>query len=77
MVSEAKMKANHKYDAKAYDKFLLRMKKADTPRFLDAVAKSNLSKNAFIVQAIMHAIEQVEKDWLQWILYILPVLKNT
>ena len=65
MVSEAKMKAIRKYDAKTYTKYGVRIKKTDEQRFLDAVAKSNLSKNAFIVQAIMNAIEQVEKDCLQ------------
>lgn len=62
MVSQAKMKANHKYDAKTYDKFLLRMRKTETDRFLQAVQKSGLSKNAFILKAIENYIDTVEKQ---------------
>lgn len=59
--SNAKLKANHKYDAKAYDKYLLRIRKDGdlTKEVIDkAAADQGESLNQFILTAIRERIER-------------------
>jgi hypothetical protein len=59
-VSAARMKANHKYDAKTYDKVTIRVKKADMERLRDILGDSSL--NGFINQAILEKIDRELKS---------------
>lgn len=56
-ISAARMKANHKYDAKTYDKLTIRVKKSDMERVRAVLG--DVSLNAFINQAIL---EKVDRD---------------
>ena len=56
-ISAARMKANHKYDAKTYDKLTIRVKKSDMERVRACVGDGSL--NGFINQAIL---EKVDRD---------------
>ena len=56
-VSAARMKANHKYDAKTYDKLTIRVKKTDMERVRAVIGDSSI--NAFINAAIL---EKVDRD---------------
>ena len=56
-VSAAKMKANHKYDAKTYDQFTIRVKKTDMERVRQIIG--DMSINGFINSAIR---EKVDRD---------------
>lgn len=60
MVSEARKKANAKYDAKAYYRISTRIRKENEEQFLQAVQKSGLSKNTFILQAINEYMKKFE-----------------
>jgi len=65
MKSEAKRRADNKWDAKAYDKVLVRMRKDREPtretvtRAADALG---MSLNGFIMEAIKEKIERTEAD---------------
>ena len=60
MKSEAKRKADQKWDAKAYDKVLLRLRK-DTEPTRDTITRAaecaGMSLNAFIVEAVREKID--------------------
>lgn len=60
MKSEAKRRADQKWDAKAYDKVLLRLRK-DTEPTRDTITRAaecaGMSLNAFIVEAIREKID--------------------
>ena len=60
MKSEAKKRADQKWDAKAYDKELLRLRK-DTEPTRDTITRAaecaGMSLNAFIVEAIREKID--------------------
>ena len=60
MKSEAKKRADQKWDAKAYDKVLLRLRK-DTEPTRDTITRAaecaGMSLNAFIVEAIREKID--------------------
>ena len=58
-VSAAKMKANHKYDAKTYDKLTIRVKKTDMERVRAVIGTNSI--NAFINQAILEKVDRVTK----------------
>lgn len=51
-VSEAKKRANQKFNKKAYDYFKLRMRKGNRAVIADHVAAIGESTNAFILRAI-------------------------
>ena len=59
-ISAARMKANHKYDAKTYDKLTIRVKKTDMERIRAALGDDSL--NGFINTAIMEKVDRVLKD---------------
>ena len=56
-VSAARIKANHKYDEKTYDKLTIRVKKTDMERVRAVIGDSSI--NAFINAAIL---EKVDRD---------------
>ena len=56
--SIAKIKANNKYDNKAYFKTLVRFKKEDENRIRQAAGDS---LNGFIVSAVLEKIESMQK----------------
>ena len=58
-VSAAKMKANHKYDAKTYDKLTIRVKKTDMERVRAVIGTNSI--NAFINRAILEKVDRVTK----------------
>ena len=55
-ISAARMKANHKYDAKTYDKLTIRVKKSDMERI--RAVMGDISINAFINQAILEKVDR-------------------
>jgi len=55
-ISAARMKANHKYDAKTYDKITIRVKKTDMARVRAAIGEKSL--NGFINTAIMEKVDR-------------------
>jgi hypothetical protein len=57
-VSEAKKKANQKYDAKAYDKVTYRLPKGKKEKISTHVTSIGESENAFINRAIDETIER-------------------
>ena len=60
MKSEAKRRADQKWDAKAYDKVLLRLRKDTEPTrdtIIRAADGAGMSLNAFIVEAIREKID--------------------
>lgn len=61
MRSEAQKRADAKYERKAYDKVLLRLRKDKEPTrdtITQAAAARGQSLNAFIIEAIQNKIEQ-------------------
>ena len=60
-VSEAKKKANSKYDKKAYDKFLVRVPKGEKSLIADFAAKQGESVNGFVNRLIREAMGKEEK----------------
>ena len=56
-VSAARMKANHKYDEKTYDKLTIRVKKTDMARVRAVMGE--MSVNAFINQAILDKVDEI------------------
>lgn len=58
-VSAAKMKANHKYDAKTYDRVTLRIKKQDMERIKTQLEGQSI--NGFMVGAILEKVAALEQ----------------
>jgi len=59
-ISAARMKANHKYDAKTYDKLTIRVKKTDMERVRALIGDQSL--NGFINQAILEKVDRELKS---------------
>ena len=59
-ISAARMKANHKYDAKTYDKVTLRVKKTDMVKLREILGDNSL--NGFINKAILEKIDRELKS---------------
>ncbi len=58
MVSEAKKKANAKYEKKTYDKFSCRIRKEDTPNMLKYMEQNNCpSKNKLFLAMLKYCTE--------------------
>lgn len=55
--SEARIKANNKYVAKAYEHIQVRVKKGERDRLQKVVSARNLSINGFINSCMSHCIE--------------------
>lgn len=55
-ISQAKMKANHKYDDKTYDKFTVRVRKTDMEKVREIMG--DMSVNGFINIAIREKIDR-------------------
>lgn len=55
-VSAARIKANHKYDEKTYDKLTIRVKKTDMERV--RACMNGMSINAFINAAILEKVDR-------------------
>lgn len=55
--SAAKLRANAKYDAKAYEKKLVRFKPEQWKKFKDFTAENGYTDNGFIISAVMYCIE--------------------
>jgi len=55
---EAANKAKAKYNAKAYDQFLVTVPKGFKDKISEAAARAGKSRNAFIVDAIIQAMEK-------------------
>ena len=55
-ISAARMKANHKYDEKTYDKLTIRVKKTDMERVRECMG--NMSVNGFINAAIQEKVDR-------------------
>lgn len=58
-VSQAKMKANHKYDAKTYTRMTVRVKNTDLERIKQAMG--DMSVNAFLNAAVLEKVDRVLK----------------
>lgn len=57
-MSEAKKRANAKYDAKAYAKILLRIRAEEIDEIRAAIEASGESVNGFILKAIRQRMER-------------------
>ena len=58
-ISEARRRANEKYDAKAYDKFLVRVKKGEKAEMEKAAKVSpEGSLNGYVVNAVKQRMER-------------------
>lgn len=55
-VSAARMKANHKYDAKTYTRMTVRVKNTDLDRIKQAMGTKSV--NAFLNEAIMEKVDR-------------------
>ena len=55
--SEAKLRANAKYDSKAYQKKLVRFKPAEWEKFRNYTKDNNYTDNGYIISAIMYCID--------------------
>jgi hypothetical protein len=58
--SEARLRANKKYDDKSYDRVNLRMRKEDYEAFETFITDNNLTKNGFINKAIKYCMEHYD-----------------
>ena len=58
-VSEAKKRANLKYDSKTYKKIMIRMRIEDVGKLHEHVGKRGESLNGFVNRAVS---EQIERD---------------
>ncbi|MCM1008669.1 MAG: hypothetical protein NC485_12250 [Ruminococcus flavefaciens] len=56
-MSEAHKKASAKYDAKAYEKKLVRFKPDQWEKFKAYTAENGYTDNGYIISAIMYCIE--------------------
>ena len=59
-ISAARMKANHKYDAKTYTRMTVRVKNTDLEKI--KLAMGDMSVNAFLNAAIMEKVDRVLKN---------------
>lgn len=55
--SEARIRANNKYAAKAYDEMKIRVKKGEKKRFQSYLAKRGSSLNSFVNSCVSYCIE--------------------
>ena len=55
--SEARIRANNKYNAKAYDDIKIRVKKGERERFQSYLAKRGSSLNSFVNSCVSYCIE--------------------
>ena len=55
-LSAAKIKANHKYDAKTYTRMTVRVKNTDLEKI--KMAMGNKSVNAFLNEAVMEKVDR-------------------
>ena len=55
--SEARIKANNKYVAKAYEHIQIRVKKGERERLQKVLAERNTSLNSFYNSCVSHCIE--------------------
>ena len=60
--SEALLRAIRKYDDKAYEKFLIRVRKGELDPIRQAAAANGESLNAFVVNAVRDKIARIEKE---------------
>lgn len=60
-ISEAKLRANHKYDAKAYDKYGIRFAKGELDVIRSACETTGESLNAFIVNAVRDKLNKLKE----------------
>ena len=56
--SEARIRANNKYSAKAYDDIKIRVKKGERERFKSYLQKREKSLNGFVVSCISYCIDK-------------------
>lgn len=61
-VSEKQKEAVKRYEAKTYDKFIIRVKKAKAEYMKDFILHTGESMNGFINRAIDECIERYEKE---------------
>jgi len=59
--SDAKIKANNKYDKKTYTRFSFRVRKEEAEQLRAAAAAAGESVNGFIMDAVRLKIEQLNK----------------
>lgn len=59
MITKAQQGAVTRYEAKAYDKILLRVKKGQREEIQDAAEQAGESMNQFIVNAIKDRMERM------------------
>ena len=57
-ITEAKRRANAKYDAKTYDRLSCKIKKSDAASIKDHAAKRGETINAFLLRAIKETLER-------------------
>ena len=55
--SEARIRANNKYNAKAYDEIKIRVKKGEKKRFQSYLEKRGSSLNSFVNSSVSYCIE--------------------
>ena len=60
-ISEAKHKANERYNAKAYDEIKVRVSKGRKEQIKAFADRKGMSVNSFINEAIDTAMEQVQR----------------
>ena len=56
-LSESRKRANRKYDAKAYQQLMIRVKKGEREKLLDYANEHNISLNSFATSCMSHCIE--------------------
>ena len=59
-LSPARLKSNHKYDAKAYYKIGVRFKRSDYDSIKEAISASGESFNSFVVGAVMDKLKRLQ-----------------
>ena len=55
--SEARIRANNKYNAKAYDDIKIRVKKGEREQFQSYLQKRGISLNSFVNSCVSYCIE--------------------
>ena len=63
-VSKAQKKAVAKYEAKAYDKTLIRLQRGQLDKIRDHAEQRGESLNGFIVRAISEAVQRDNGDFV-------------
>ena len=61
-MSEARKRANAKYNAKAYTKLMVRIRKEDEEEIRAAIEASGESVNGYIIKAIRQRMERERKE---------------